>query len=98
MAIRRATEIAQRAREAMKARSELLVYMRLASLLGFTWVWGLLQNALEHPVVRYAFIVCNASQGVFIFVAFVCKQSVFRQLKDKMITKKKDPTTQLSQT
>jgi hypothetical protein len=95
IAIRNGLKIALRVRETSRAQSELLVYIRLASLMGFTWVLGLLQNALPHPVVRYAFIVCNALQGVFMFVAFVCKRKIFGHLGTSLRRKSTTQSTSL---
>ncbi|ELU07555.1 hypothetical protein CAPTEDRAFT_75920, partial [Capitella teleta] len=74
MAIRRAVKVAEHAQDASHTQSMLKVYVRLASLMGFTWVLGLLQNVLPYAAMRYAFITCNALQGVSIMMAFVCKQ------------------------
>jgi hypothetical protein len=93
MSIRKAVKIAKRAQESSEAKGQLVVYVRLAALMGFTWVFGLLQNAVPHAAMRYAFIVCNALQGVFIFAAFICKARVLNLLRLRF---KKKPSYELS--
>ena len=51
-------------------RSYLGIYARLSTLTGITWSFGFLQYFLHEDILEYIFIVLNASQGVFIMVAF----------------------------
>ena len=57
-------------------KSYLLVYARLSALTGFTWILGLFQILFNSDVIEYLFILFNASQGVFVMVAFVLNQRV----------------------
>ena len=57
-------------------RSYLLVYARLSSLTGITWVLGFMQILIQTQILEYLFIIFNASQGVFIMVAFVLNRRV----------------------
>ena len=52
-------------------RSYLAIYARLSTLTGLTWVFGFLQILLHNDVLEYLFIILNASQGVFIMIAFI---------------------------
>ena len=83
IAIHRSLKIAERARQATKARRHLAVYVRLTSLMGFTWVLGLLQNVLPYSAMRYAFITCNALQGVSIMATFICKSRVIHMVRGR---------------
>ena len=59
-----------------KERNFLLIYARLSSLTGITWIIGLFQVLIEHDIFEYLFIILNASQGVFIMVAFVVNKPI----------------------
>ncbi|MEW8545704.1 MAG: 7 transmembrane receptor [Candidatus Thiodiazotropha sp.] len=52
-------------------RNYLGIYTRLSSILGLTWIFGFLQLLIGNDILDYMFIVLNASQGVFIMMAFV---------------------------
>ena len=57
-------------------KSYLLVYARLSALTGFTWILGFFHIFFNNEVIEYLFILFNASQGVFVMVAFVLNQRV----------------------
>ena len=59
-----------------REKSYLRVYVRLSALTGMTWIVGFLQFALKQDWLEYIFIVFNASQGVFIMLAFVFNKRV----------------------
>ena len=80
ISIRAAKKFVERVLDASQSRNQLGIYVRLVSLTGFTWVLGLVQNVLPYSPIRYAFIICNALQGVCIMVAFVCKRRIARLL------------------
>ena len=52
-------------------RNYLTIYARLSTLTGLTWVFGFLQILLHNDVLEYLFIILNASQGIFIMIAFI---------------------------
>ena len=57
-------------------RNYLGIYARLSTLTGITWTFGFLQYFLHEDILEYIFIVLNASQGVFIMVAFVLNKKI----------------------
>ena len=57
-------------------RNYLGIYARLSTLTGITWSFGFLQYFLHEDILEYIFIVLNASQGVFIMVAFVLNKKI----------------------
>ena len=57
-------------------RSYLGIYARLSTLTGITWSFGFLQYFLHEDILEYIFIALNASQGVFIMVAFVLNKRI----------------------
>ncbi len=70
-------------------------YLKMSVLLGATWIFGLLSAFIStvappSDIICYIlyflslmFIVCNCSQGIFIFMAFVCTKKVAFLLKTK---------------
>ena len=60
-------------------RNYLAIYARLSTLTGFTWLVGFLLILVQSEVLEYIFVLLNASQGVFIMVAF----SLNRKLLDR---------------
>ncbi|KAG8277915.1 uncharacterized protein LOC124367750 [Homalodisca vitripennis] len=56
------------------------LYIRLALVMGLTWVVGLIAGTLDNEGLWYAFIALNTLQGLFIFLAFTCTDKVIRGL------------------
>ena len=75
----------------MKVRQErnyFKAYARLSSLTGLTWIFGYLLILLQNEILEYLFIICNASQGVFIMVAFVFNHRTYVMLcKSKRLSR-----------
>ena len=70
-------------------RSDAVLYLRMSTVMGFTWIFGLsssLVSSFSRPVtfeiciishiLGILFTVFNTSQGIFIFCAFVCNRRV----------------------
>ena len=67
-----------------KANSlELIVTVKMATLMGFTWLFSILSGFIRNDAFDYLFIMFNGSQGFFLFLAFVAKKSTFNLLKLK---------------
>ncbi|XP_045615521.2 uncharacterized protein [Procambarus clarkii] len=62
-------------------KNQYKMYMRLAVLMGFTWISGLVAGYLQLEAVWYVFVVLNTLQGVFIFLAFTCRSKVWRAVR-----------------
>jgi len=62
------------------ARRDFRLYLRLAIMVGLTWMVGLLANIFNHPALWISFDLLNTLQGLFIFVMFTCTAKVFRGL------------------
>ena len=58
-------------------RNYLSINARLSTLTGLTWIFGFLQLLIRQEFIEYLFIIFNASQGVFIMIAFVCNHRVY---------------------
>ncbi|XP_054711013.1 uncharacterized protein LOC129220609 [Uloborus diversus] len=63
------------------------LYLRLALLMGLTWVVGLVAGYADIAALWYVFVVLNTLQGLFIFVAFSCTTKVLNHLRDKLKSK-----------
>ncbi|XP_045208417.2 uncharacterized protein LOC123560245 [Mercenaria mercenaria] len=55
-------------------RNLLLIYAKLSTLTGGTWLFGFLSYFLNVPALDYIFTILNASQGMFLFFAFVANR------------------------
>ena len=78
--------IAARQCQGSVKRSYLVIYLKLSSLMGFTWLFGLLDVAVNvSRIFEYLFVICTCLQGVFISMAFVFKKEVLKMYKEKMV-------------
>ena len=68
--------------------NSMLIFTRLGALMGFTWIIALViavvPQTLEIPlkVLSYLFVILNTSQGVVIFIAFLCNTRVTKLWKN----------------
>ncbi|XP_022777814.1 uncharacterized protein LOC111319273 [Stylophora pistillata] len=65
------------------------IYIRLASLMGFTWFFSFSAEFI-HEALLYPFVMLTTTQGVYIFVAFICKARVLKLLKERFPRSRKD--------
>ncbi|EDO27540.1 predicted protein, partial [Nematostella vectensis] len=68
-AIKTTASQAQMAAENSKRRGHFGIYVRLASVMGFTWVFGFGAALLWSPL-WYVFVSLNCLQGVYLAAAF----------------------------
>ncbi|KAK3590082.1 hypothetical protein CHS0354_041125 [Potamilus streckersoni] len=59
-------------------RNNVVIFAKLSSITGITWIFGLLYQWTNEIALSYVFIVLNASLGVFIMISFVINRRVFR--------------------
>lgn len=65
-------------------RRELNLYARFFTLMGITWLFGVLAPLVNsYDALWYLFVVGSGLQGVYIFVAFVCTRKVMIELRAK---------------
>ncbi|CAH1799889.1 unnamed protein product, partial [Owenia fusiformis] len=67
------------------------IYAKLFCLLGFTWILAFI--APYNIALWYIFIILNASQGVYIFLAFVLKKQVWDDFNLSAKSNKSQGTT-----
>ena len=63
--------------------------------MGITWILGFIAPFIDHVVVQSLFVILNALQGLFLFIAFVCQKKVWDYLTMKT---PKDTSTLVSST
>ena len=86
VALRRAMSTASRARPQKQQRRMFVIYIRMTSLMGFTWLFGYLAMIDVLRFLLYPFIVCNTCQGVFICVSFMLTPTVRKLLRDWLLS------------
>ncbi|XP_059157604.1 uncharacterized protein LOC131941982 [Physella acuta] len=98
----------------LSARSDVMLYLRMSTVMGFTWIFGLsssIVSSFAKPVtyelcvvthiLAILFTIFNASQGAFIFFAFVFNRRVFALycglfFRIKRFILREDPSERLS--
>ena len=97
VALRRAMSTASMARQsAQQQRSAFVIYLRLTSLMGFTWLFGFLANIDVLSFLSYPFILCNTCQGVFICASFTLRPTVRRLWRERCCTTQSKKTSEIS--
>ncbi|XP_011675990.2 adhesion G-protein coupled receptor D1-like [Strongylocentrotus purpuratus] len=69
-------------RKTSKMVTEGVVYLKMSTLLGFTWIFGFIAAFVDVEALWYIFIILNSLQGVYIFIAFICNKRVFKLWRD----------------
>ena len=59
-----------------KDRNYFIIYARLSTVTGLTWLSSIPAVLSGSAVFAYIFSVLNCSQGIFIFIAFICNKRV----------------------
>ncbi|KAH3852194.1 hypothetical protein DPMN_094695 [Dreissena polymorpha] len=59
------------------------IFAKLATLVGLSWIFGFIYTYTGKEVFEYLFIILSNGQGVFIFVAFICRKRVYHLYKVK---------------
>ena len=74
-------------------RKRLLLYVKLSTIMGLTWIFGYIALINGLSVFWYLFIIFNALQGLFICLAFLCNRKVSNLFRQKLgLTKSRSPT------
>ena len=64
-------------------RNDIIIFAKLSTLTGFTWIFGFIYSWTDIEVFSYLFIILNATQGVFLFLSFVCNKRVLSMYKNR---------------
>lgn len=65
-------------------RTNFHLYLRLAVIMGLTWIVGLVAALIDVEEVWFAFVALSTTQGLFIFVSFTCNRKVAASLKARL--------------
>ena len=75
-------------------RSNFLIYIKLSTLMGFTWLFGLMALVVTSTAVFwYFFVIFTSLQGVFVAVAFVMNVKTFGLYKQWYSSGSRTPKT-----
>ncbi|XP_038052464.1 uncharacterized protein LOC119725175 [Patiria miniata] len=61
---------------AERSNNDLLLYLKLTAIMGFTWVFGFVASFSGVEFFWYLYIVLNSTQGALVCLAFVCNRRV----------------------
>ena len=71
-------------KQEQKQKMRFAVYVKLALIMGLGWIFGFLAALAKLGILAsflwYPFILFNALQGTYIFIAFDCKLKIYYQL------------------
>ena len=65
-------------------RNDLAIFVKLSTITGLTWIFGLIYLVTSVAVFSYLFIILNASQGVFLFAAFIANRRVVGMVRGRL--------------
>lgn len=72
------------AKKAVKLQIRFMLYVKLALIMGLGWMFGFIAGLADRPELWYLFILLNALQGAFIFIAFSCKQKTIDTVRNSI--------------
>jgi len=76
-------------------RISFFLYLRLALLMGLTWISGLVAGLVDLEPVWYVFLVLNTLQGLFILLFFTCSKKVVNSVKERLTPASSDTDSSL---
>ncbi|XP_038051339.1 uncharacterized protein LOC119724383 [Patiria miniata] len=79
--------------ELQKMREELFIYIRISSLMGFTWIFGFAAAFSDVTALWYIFIILNSCQGLLIFLSFICNKRVWHLWRNRLRRDSWKPST-----
>ncbi|XP_038049132.1 uncharacterized protein LOC119722841 [Patiria miniata] len=71
---------------------ELLIYVKISSVMGFAWIIGFIALATDISVLWFLFIISGALQGVFIFTSFAFNSRIRGMWRKKFRPTKMAPS------
>jgi len=58
-----------------------ILYIKLSSVMGFTWILGFIEPFTKVEFLAYLFVILNSLQGFFIFLAFVANKRTLNKVR-----------------
>ena len=80
-----AMKVARKAKKSSSHKSDamnLLLYIRIASVMGFNWFFAVLLGWVDEPALFYLHVFFNSLQGIFIFTCFCANKRVWNMYKE----------------
>jgi hypothetical protein len=71
------------------SRKQLGLYVRLALIMGLSWLAGLIAGAADFMPLWYVFVALCSLQGVFILLAYTCNPKVARSIRNRILVCRK---------
>ena len=93
VAIKRTMDQAKMAKSGKDEQKQFSIYVKLSSVMGFTWLFGFLANLTVFTAFWYVFIVLNTFQGVFIALSFALNGRVLKKYKSFITGKPTETST-----
>lgn len=78
--------------ESSKDRNEFSIFLKLFLLTGVSWILLVVDGFFEISLFTFLATIINGSQGVFLFISYVCNKKVLRALKQKFVGKSEGTT------
>ena len=66
------------------SKKQLGLYIRLALIMGFSWIAGLIAGVADVTPLWYVFVGLCSLQGVFILLAYTCNPKVSRYIRNRL--------------
>merc|ERR1719410_2979884 len=73
-------------------KTNFYLYARLSTLMGLTWITGIVAGALDIDYIWYVFLVLNTLQGLFILIFFSCSKKVMSSVKERLFPDSQEDT------
>jgi hypothetical protein len=78
VSIVRTKKITKKATEQGASKMDFILYAKISTLIGFTWILGFIGAVTNATAVWYCFIIFNTLSGVFLALAFAFNKRIFK--------------------
>ena len=78
------TKLAKKATKDKSDNNQIILYAKMSTLMGFTWVFGFLAALTKVQELWYLFIAFNSLQGVFISMSFTFTLRVLKLMRQRL--------------
>ncbi|XP_056017566.1 uncharacterized protein LOC125668152 [Ostrea edulis] len=70
--------------QSSRERNEFSIFLKLFLLTGISWILMIVDGFFEVSPFTYLATIINGSQGIFLFISYVCNKKVFIMLKNRL--------------
>ena len=88
-----ATCLAQQQHSTRKYRARFYLYIKLATVMGLTWMFGLLAGLIDVTPLWYVYTFFNCLQGIYLCFSFVCTRKVGKLCNEKLTRYRRQKTS-----